>query len=105
VKARASVLEDLGAAQSRLEHCVTRVRRQLAKIRQVWAAVAHHQGCYPALPVPAEQAIHHGPIGKIKDVVATYAAFGLDLLVLMPGVRSVQQLELLSEQVLSEYQH
>ncbi len=52
-----------------------------------------------------EQAIHHGPIGKIKDVVAEYAASGLDLLVLMPEVRSLRQLELLSEQVLPEYQH
>jgi hypothetical protein len=60
---------------------------------------------YPVLPVPAEQAIHHGPIGKIKDVVAEYAASGLDLLVLMPEVRSLRQLELLSEQVLPEYQH
>jgi hypothetical protein len=49
--------------------------------------------------VPAEQAIHHGPINKVKDVVAEYAACGLDLLVLMPEVRSLRQLELLSEQV------
>jgi alkanesulfonate monooxygenase SsuD/methylene tetrahydromethanopterin reductase-like flavin-dependent oxidoreductase (luciferase family) len=68
-------------------------------------AVAHHERYYPVLPVPAEQAIHHGPIGKIKDVVAEYAATGLDLLVLMPEVRSLQQLEQLSEQVLPEYQH
>ena len=68
-------------------------------------AVAHHRRYYPVLPVPAEQAIHHGPIGKIKDVVADYAASGLDLLMLMPEVRSLRQLELLSEQVLPEYQH
>jgi hypothetical protein len=53
----------------------------------------------------ARQAIHHGPIGKIKDVVAEYAASGLDLLVLLPEVRSLRQLELLSEQILPEYQH
>ena len=53
----------------------------------------------------AEQAIHHGPINKIKDVVAEYAASGLDLLVLMPEVRSLRRLELLSEQVLPEYGH
>jgi hypothetical protein len=53
----------------------------------------------------AEQAIHHGPINKIKDVVAEYAASGLDLLVLMPEVRSLRRLELLSEQVLPEYRH
>ncbi|HWI00578.1 MAG TPA: hypothetical protein VNT27_09610 [Propionibacteriaceae bacterium] len=55
--------------------------------------------------MPAEQAIRHGPINKIKDVVAEYAATGLDLLVLMPEVRSLQQLELLSEHVLPEYRH
>jgi hypothetical protein len=55
--------------------------------------------CWP------EQAIHHGPINKIKDVVAEYAASGLDLLVLMPEVRSLRRLELLSEQVLPEYRH
>ena len=68
-------------------------------------AVAHHRRYYPVLPVPVEQAIHHGPIGKIKDVVAEYAASGLDLLVLMPEVRSLRQLELLSEHVLPEYRH
>jgi alkanesulfonate monooxygenase SsuD/methylene tetrahydromethanopterin reductase-like flavin-dependent oxidoreductase (luciferase family) len=73
--------------------------------REFAEAVAHHQRYYPVLPVPAEQAIHHGPIGKIKDVVAEYAACGLDLLVLMPEVRSLQQLELLSEHVLPEYRH
>ena len=66
-------------------------------------AVAHHHRYYPVLPVPVEQAIHHGPIGKIKDVVAEYATSGLDLLLLMPEVRSLRQLELLSEQVLPEY--
>ena len=45
------------------------------------------------------------PINKIKDVVAEYAACGLDLLVLMPEVRSLRQLELLSEHVLPEYRH
>jgi alkanesulfonate monooxygenase SsuD/methylene tetrahydromethanopterin reductase-like flavin-dependent oxidoreductase (luciferase family) len=68
-------------------------------------AVAHHRRYYPVLPVTAEQALHHGPIGKIKDIVDEYAASGLDLLVLMPEVRSLRQLELLSEQVLPEYQH
>jgi len=68
-------------------------------------AVAHHERYYPVLPVPVEQAIHHGPIGKIKDVVAEYAACGLDLLVLMPEVRSLRQLELLSDHVLPEYRH
>jgi hypothetical protein len=55
--------------------------------------------------VPPEQAIHHGPINKIKDVVAEYAACGLDLLVLMPEVRSLRQLEVLSEHVLPEYRY
>jgi alkanesulfonate monooxygenase SsuD/methylene tetrahydromethanopterin reductase-like flavin-dependent oxidoreductase (luciferase family) len=73
--------------------------------REFAEAVAHHQRYYPVLPVPAEQAIHHGPIGKIKNVVAEYAACGLDLLVLMPEVRSLRQLELLSEHVLPEYRH
>jgi alkanesulfonate monooxygenase SsuD/methylene tetrahydromethanopterin reductase-like flavin-dependent oxidoreductase (luciferase family) len=73
--------------------------------RELAEAVAHHQRYYPVLPVPAEQAIHHGPIDKIKDTVAEYAASGLDLLVLLPEVRSLQQLELLSEQVLPEYRH
>ena len=68
-------------------------------------AVAHHERYYPVLTVPVEQAIHHGPIGKIKDVVAEYAACGLDLLVLMPEVRSLRQLELLSDHVLPEYRH
>jgi alkanesulfonate monooxygenase SsuD/methylene tetrahydromethanopterin reductase-like flavin-dependent oxidoreductase (luciferase family) len=72
--------------------------------REFAEAVAHHQRYYPVLPVPAEQAIHHGPIGMIKDVVAGYAATGLDLLVLMPEVRSLQQLELLSEHVMPQYQ-
>jgi alkanesulfonate monooxygenase SsuD/methylene tetrahydromethanopterin reductase-like flavin-dependent oxidoreductase (luciferase family) len=71
--------------------------------REFAEAVAHHERYYPVLPVPAEQAIHHGPIGKIKDVVAEYAASGLDHLVLMPEVRSLQQLELLSDHVLPEY--
>jgi hypothetical protein len=57
--------------------------------REFAEAVAHHQRYYPVLPVPVEQAIHHGPIGKIKDTVAEYAASGLDLLVLMPEVRSL----------------
>jgi alkanesulfonate monooxygenase SsuD/methylene tetrahydromethanopterin reductase-like flavin-dependent oxidoreductase (luciferase family) len=73
--------------------------------REFAEAVAHHQRYYPILPVPVEQAIHHGPINKIKEVVAEYAACGLDLLVLMPEVRSLRQLELLSEHVLPEYQH
>jgi alkanesulfonate monooxygenase SsuD/methylene tetrahydromethanopterin reductase-like flavin-dependent oxidoreductase (luciferase family) len=73
--------------------------------REFSEAVAHHERYYPVLPVPVEQAIHHGPIGKIKDVVAEYAACGLDLLVLMPEVRSLRQLELLSEHVLPEYRH
>jgi alkanesulfonate monooxygenase SsuD/methylene tetrahydromethanopterin reductase-like flavin-dependent oxidoreductase (luciferase family) len=73
--------------------------------REVAEAAAHHQRYYPVLPVPVEQAIHHGPINKIKDVVAEYAACGLDLLVLMPEVRSLRQLELLSEHVLPEYRH
>jgi hypothetical protein len=73
--------------------------------RELAEAAAHHERCYPVLPVPVEQAIHHGPIGKIKDVVAEYAACGLDLLVLLPEVRSLGQLELLSEHVLPEYWH
>jgi alkanesulfonate monooxygenase SsuD/methylene tetrahydromethanopterin reductase-like flavin-dependent oxidoreductase (luciferase family) len=73
--------------------------------REFAEAVAHHQRYYPVLPVPAEQAIHHGPIDKIKDTVAEYAACGLELLVLMPEVRSLRQLELLSEHVLPEYRH
>jgi alkanesulfonate monooxygenase SsuD/methylene tetrahydromethanopterin reductase-like flavin-dependent oxidoreductase (luciferase family) len=73
--------------------------------REFSEAVAHHQRYYPVLPVPVEQAIHHGPINKIKDVVAEYAACGLDLLVLLPEVRSLRQLELLSEHVLPEYRH
>jgi alkanesulfonate monooxygenase SsuD/methylene tetrahydromethanopterin reductase-like flavin-dependent oxidoreductase (luciferase family) len=73
--------------------------------REFAEAVAHHERYYPVLPVPAEQAIHHGPIGKMKDVVAEYAASGLDLLVLMPEVRSLRQLELLSDHVLPEYRH
>jgi len=73
--------------------------------REFAEAAAHHQRYYPVLPVPAEQAIHHGPIGKIKDTVAEDAATGLDLLVLLPEVCSLRQLELLSEQVLPEYQH
>jgi alkanesulfonate monooxygenase SsuD/methylene tetrahydromethanopterin reductase-like flavin-dependent oxidoreductase (luciferase family) len=73
--------------------------------REFAEAVAYHQRYYPVLPVPAEQAIHHGPIDKIKDTVAEYAASGLDLLVLMPEVRSLQQLELLSEHVLPQYRH
>jgi alkanesulfonate monooxygenase SsuD/methylene tetrahydromethanopterin reductase-like flavin-dependent oxidoreductase (luciferase family) len=73
--------------------------------REFAEAVAHHERYYPVLPVPVEQAIHHGPIGKIKDVVAEYAASGLDLLVLMPEVRSLRQLELLSEHILREYRH
>jgi alkanesulfonate monooxygenase SsuD/methylene tetrahydromethanopterin reductase-like flavin-dependent oxidoreductase (luciferase family) len=73
--------------------------------RELAEAVAHHERYYPVLPVPAEQAIHHGPIDKIKDVVAEYAASGLDLLVLMPEVRSLRQLELLSEHILREYRH
>jgi alkanesulfonate monooxygenase SsuD/methylene tetrahydromethanopterin reductase-like flavin-dependent oxidoreductase (luciferase family) len=73
--------------------------------REFAEAVAHHERYYPVLPVPAEQAIHHGPIGRIKDVVAEYAASGLDLLVLMPEVRSLRQLELLSDQVLPEHRH
>jgi hypothetical protein len=40
-------------------------------------AVAHQRRYYPVLPVPAEQAILH-------------SAIGLDLLVLMPQVRSVR---------------
>jgi alkanesulfonate monooxygenase SsuD/methylene tetrahydromethanopterin reductase-like flavin-dependent oxidoreductase (luciferase family) len=73
--------------------------------REFAEAVAHHERYYPVLPVPVEQAIHHGPIEQIKEVVAEYAACGLDLLVLMPEVRSLQQLELLSEHVLPEYRH
>ena len=73
--------------------------------REFAEAVAHHQRYYPVLPVPVEQAIHHGPIGKIKDVVAEYAASGLDLLMLLPEVRSLRQLELLSEHVLPEHRH
>jgi alkanesulfonate monooxygenase SsuD/methylene tetrahydromethanopterin reductase-like flavin-dependent oxidoreductase (luciferase family) len=73
--------------------------------REFAEAVAHHERYYPVLPVPVEQAIHHGPIGKIKDVVADYAATGLDLLVLLPEVRSLRQLELLSDHVLPEYRH
>jgi alkanesulfonate monooxygenase SsuD/methylene tetrahydromethanopterin reductase-like flavin-dependent oxidoreductase (luciferase family) len=73
--------------------------------REFAEAVAHHERYYPVLPVPAEQAIQHGPTGKIKDVVAEYAACGLDLLVLLPEVRSLRQLELLSEHVLPEYRH
>ena len=71
--------------------------------REFAEAVAHHERYYPVLPVPVEQAIHHGPINKIKDVVAEYATCGLDLLVLMPEVRSLRQLELLSEHVLPGY--
>jgi alkanesulfonate monooxygenase SsuD/methylene tetrahydromethanopterin reductase-like flavin-dependent oxidoreductase (luciferase family) len=73
--------------------------------REFAEAVAHHERYYPVLPVPVEQAIHHGPIDKIKDVVAEYAACGLDLLVLMPEVRSLRQLELLSQHVLPECRH
>ena len=75
----------------------------IAGEREFTEAVAHHQCYCPVPPVPAEQAIHHGPI-KIKDVVAEYAATGLDLLVLLPEVRSLQQLKLLSEHVMPEYQ-
>jgi hypothetical protein len=34
-----------------------------------------------------------------------YAACGLDLLVLMPEVRSLRQLELLAEHILPEHRH
>jgi alkanesulfonate monooxygenase SsuD/methylene tetrahydromethanopterin reductase-like flavin-dependent oxidoreductase (luciferase family) len=71
--------------------------------RELAEAVAHLERYYPVLPAPAEQAIHHGPIDHIKEVVAEYAACGLDLLVLLPEVRSLRQLDLLSEQVLPEY--
>jgi alkanesulfonate monooxygenase SsuD/methylene tetrahydromethanopterin reductase-like flavin-dependent oxidoreductase (luciferase family) len=73
--------------------------------REFAEAVAHHERYYPVLPVPVEQAIHHGPIEQIKEVVAEYAACGLDLLVLLPEVRSLRQLELLSEHILPEYRH
>lgn len=36
----------------------------------------------------AKRAIYHGPIEQIKDVVAGYRALGIELLVLMPEVRS-----------------
>jgi alkanesulfonate monooxygenase SsuD/methylene tetrahydromethanopterin reductase-like flavin-dependent oxidoreductase (luciferase family) len=71
--------------------------------REFAEAVVHHERYYPVLPVPVEQAIHHGPIGKIKEVVAEYAASGPDLLALLPEVRSLRQLQLLSEHVLPEY--
>jgi len=73
--------------------------------RELAEAVAHHQRYYPVLPLPVEQAIHHGPIEQIEDVVAEYAACGLDLLVLLPEVRSLWQLELLAEHVLPGYRH
>jgi hypothetical protein len=44
--------------------------------------------------------IAHGPIEHIKEVLAEYAACGLCLLVLLPEVRSLRQLDLLAEQVL-----
>ncbi len=71
--------------------------------RELAEAVAHHKRYYPVLPMPAEQVIYHGPIEQINDVVASYAACGVELLVLMPEVRSMRQLELLSEHVLPEY--
>jgi alkanesulfonate monooxygenase SsuD/methylene tetrahydromethanopterin reductase-like flavin-dependent oxidoreductase (luciferase family) len=73
--------------------------------RELAEAVAHHERYYPVLPVPAEQAIHHGSINKIKEVVVEYAACGIDLLVLLPEVCSLRQLELLLEHVLPEYRH
>jgi hypothetical protein len=42
---------------------------------------------------------------KLCKEVAEYVACGLDLLVLMPEVRSLRQLELLSEHVLPECRH
>jgi len=95
-----------GAARpSTIGPAIASMRPQVSERGEFAEAVAHHERYYPVLPVPVEQAIHHGPIEQIKDVVAEYAACGLDLLVLLPEVRSLQQLELLSEHVLPEYRH
>jgi hypothetical protein len=45
------------------------------------------------------------PSSRSRTSFAEYAACGLDLLVLLPEVRSLRQLELLSEHVLPEYRH
>lgn len=66
-------------------------------------AVANHSRYYPQLPGPAEEGIHHGPIDAVAEVVDSYAALGLDLLVALPEVRDLRQLELLAEHVLPRY--
>ena len=71
--------------------------------RELEEAVGHHRRYYPTLPMPAEEAIHHGPVEHIAEVAATYAEAGLDELVLMPEVRDLEQLELLAEHVLPAY--
>jgi hypothetical protein len=105
---------DPGQTASRLEASLRRRQRpRLLRVRRTHATLrvrtagsdSRRYARIAGALLLAEQAIHHGPINKIKDVVAEYAASGLDLLVLMPEVRSLRRLELLSEQVLPEYRH
>ena len=71
--------------------------------RELAEAVGHHRRYYPTLPLPPEQAIHHGPVEQIAEVAAAYAEAGLDELIVMPEVRDLRQLELLAEHVLPAY--
>jgi alkanesulfonate monooxygenase SsuD/methylene tetrahydromethanopterin reductase-like flavin-dependent oxidoreductase (luciferase family) len=76
--------------------------------RELDEAVRHVRRGYTTdagsrLAIPPERLITHGPPERIAEVVAAYAAAGLDFLVLAPVVPALRQVELLAEHVLPRY--
>jgi alkanesulfonate monooxygenase SsuD/methylene tetrahydromethanopterin reductase-like flavin-dependent oxidoreductase (luciferase family) len=72
--------------------------------RRALAEAAHHViRYYGELWTEPENLIHHGPAEKIAEQVAAYADAGLDLLILVPQIPSLEQVERLAEHVLPAY--
>lgn len=65
---------------------------------------AHHVlRYYGQLWTEPENLIHHGPAEKIAEEVRAYAEGGIDVLILVPQIPSLEQVEKLAEVVLPEY--
>ena len=72
--------------------------------RKALDEAAHHVlRYYGQLWTEPENLIHHGPADKVAGEVHGYEAAGLDVLVLLPQIPSLDQVERLAEEVLPAY--
>jgi alkanesulfonate monooxygenase SsuD/methylene tetrahydromethanopterin reductase-like flavin-dependent oxidoreductase (luciferase family) len=68
------------------------------------AEAAHHVlRYYGRLWTEPENLIHHGPPSKLAEEIAAYEDAGVDILIVVPEIPSLEQVERLAEEVLPAY--